>query len=84
MSLSLILACAWAVAATGAAFLPPRINWPLAYGLIALGIPLVGYVTWQNGPVWGMLVLAGGISMLRWPMIYLWRWAKRRLGVKDP
>ncbi|MHC0054101.1 DUF2484 family protein [Actibacterium sp. D379-3] len=84
MTLSLILACLWVVVATGAAYLPPRINWPLAYGLIAVGIPLLGFVTWENGPVWGLLVLAAGASMLRWPLIYFIRWAKRVLRAKRP
>ncbi|MDZ4093349.1 MAG: DUF2484 family protein [Paracoccaceae bacterium] len=83
MSASLILSCLWVVIATGIAFLPVRLTWWGAYGLIACGIPLVGWVTLQNGPIVGLLVLAGGASMLRWPMIYLWRWIKTRAGFAD-
>lgn len=75
MNLSLILACAWAIAANVLAMLPSRDNhWRRAYLLIAAGIPIVGYVTYQNGPVWGLLVMAAGASVLRWPVRYLWRW----------
>ena len=44
--------------------------------LIGIGIPLVGFVTYQNGPWVGLIVLIAGMSMLRWPVIYLGRWAR--------
>lgn len=78
MTPSLALACVWAVVATIIAMLPNRIHWPAAYGLIAVGIPLVGWVTYQNGPVVGLLVLAAGVSVLRWPVIHLFRWLRHR------
>ncbi|NDV63645.1 DUF2484 family protein, partial [Puniceicoccales bacterium CK1056] len=46
--------------------------------LIAVGIPILGFVTWQHGPWFGMLVLAAGMSVLRWPVIYLGRWIKSK------
>lgn len=73
MTLSLVLACVWAVVAGAIGMMPSRIHWPAAYGLIAVGIPLLGYVTYENGPVWGLLALAAGASVLRWPLIYLGR-----------
>ncbi|MDF1715613.1 MAG: DUF2484 family protein [Antarcticimicrobium sp.] len=80
MTPSLILACLWAVAANLSAMLPSRDNhWRRAYGLIALGIPLLGWVTYQNGPWIGLLVLAAGMSVLRWPVLYLARWLRRRV-----
>ena len=79
MSLSLILVCLWAVVANVLAMTPSRDNhWRNAYVLIVIGIPLVGLVTWQHGPWVGLLVLAGGTSMLRWPVIYLTRWLRGR------
>ncbi|SFN69921.1 Protein of unknown function [Roseovarius lutimaris] len=82
MTLSLLLACLWAFAANVLAMLPSRDNlWRRAYGLIAVGVPILGFVTWQNGPWVGLLVLAAGMSVLRWPVIYLGRWL-RRLGRK--
>ena len=80
MSLSLALALVWLVLANVAAMIPSRDNhWARAYGLIGLGVPLVGWVTWVNGPVVGLLVLAAGASVLRWPLIYLGRWVRRHL-----
>ncbi|MEX0366571.1 MAG: DUF2484 family protein [Ruegeria sp.] len=78
MNTSLILACVWAVVANVLAMTPSRDNhWTRAYALIAVGIPLVGYVTYENGPWIGLLVLAAGMSVLRWPVIYLTRWLRR-------
>ncbi|MCF6432017.1 DUF2484 family protein [Leisingera sp. MMG026] len=81
MSVSLILAAIWALAANVLAMIPSRDNhWRRAYVLIALGIPLLGYVTYENGPWWGLAVLLAGMSVLRWPVIYLGRWVKRSLS----
>ncbi len=41
--------------------------------LIATGIPLLGWVTYQNGPLWGLLAMAAGASILRWPLLHLLR-----------
>ena len=81
MSLSLILACLWLIAANLIGMVPSRDHhWRAAYGLIAVGIPIVGYVTWQMGPVLGLLVLAAGASVLRWPVYYVWRWVRGLVG----
>ncbi|MES2843907.1 MAG: DUF2484 family protein [Pseudomonadota bacterium] len=84
MTVSLTLACLWAVLATVAAMLPNRIHWPAAYVLIAVGIPLLGWVTYQNGPFIGMLVLAAGVSVLRWPVLFLFRWIARKTRPEEP
>ncbi len=82
MNESLLAACLWAITATVTAMLPSRDkHWRAAYLLIAIGIPILGYVTYQNGPWVGLVVLAAGASILRWPLIHLWRWARRR-GVR--
>ncbi|WP_020042201.1 DUF2484 family protein [Salipiger mucosus] len=79
MTISLFLACLWAILATVMGILPSRDNhWTRAYILIALGIPLLGYVTWENGPWVGLLVLLAGMSVLRWPLRYLLRWVRAR------
>ena len=81
MSLSLILALVWLVLANLIAMFPSRDqHWRAAYGLIALGIPIVGYVTYENGPWLGLLILAAGASVLRWPVWTLWRWIRRLVG----
>lgn len=75
MSLSLVLACIWAIIANVLAMVPSRDNhWWRAYMLIAAGVPILGFVTYQNGPWWGLAVLIAGMSILRWPVIYLGRW----------
>jgi len=77
---SLALTCLWLIAANVIAMLPARDNhWRAAYALIALGVPLLGYVTWQNGPIVGLLAAAAGMSVLRWPLIYALRWVRARL-----
>lgn len=79
MSTSLILTCVWAIAANLIGMLPSKdYHWRAAYVLIALGVPLVGWVTWANGPWIGLLVLAAGASILRWPLWHLWLWATGR------
>lgn len=82
MTASLILACLWAIIASVVAMVPRRFHWPGVVVMVVTGIPLLGWVTWQNGPLWGMLVLAGGASMLRWPVVplarRLWRGGVRR------
>lgn len=78
MILPLAMGCLWLVVANMIAMLPSRdYHWRAAYVLIALGIPLLGWVTYAAGPIWGMVFLAAGASLLRWPLVYLWRWMRR-------
>jgi hypothetical protein len=78
MPLSLILACLWALGANLLAMTPSRDkHWRAAAALIAVGIPILGYVTYQTGPLMGFLCLLAAISVLRWPVVYLWRWMRR-------
>ena len=85
MTLSLILAFLWVIIANISAMIPSKDNyWTRAYFLIGIGVPLLGYVTYENGPVWGMIFLAAGASMLRWPVVYLGRWVKRRVFRTSP
>ncbi|EBA03046.1 MAG: DUF2484 family protein [Paracoccaceae bacterium] len=83
MNISIILAGAWLIGANIIGILPSRDkHWRAAYILIAIGIPLLGYVTYENGPLIGLLCLAAGMSILRWPLIYLGRWVKRKVATK--
>jgi hypothetical protein len=77
------LGCAWLIVANVLALLPSRDNhWARAYGLIALGVPLLGYITYTNGPLLGVVFLIAGASILRWPVIHLARWTRRLFGRK--
>ena len=84
MTPSIICAALWAVVANVIAMLPTRDHhWRAAYALIATGIPILGYVTWQNGPWIGLIVLVAGMSVLRWPVIYLGRWMRGKAARRD-
>ncbi len=79
--IALALAFAWLIFANVLAMFPSRDNhWKAAYVLIAIGIPILGWVTYQNGPIVGLLVLAAGASILRWPVVFLWRWVRGLVG----
>ena len=77
MTPALICAIIWLVVANVMAMIPSRDNlWQRAYFLMALGLPLLIWLFYQNGIFVGLLFLAGAISVLRWPMIYLARWLR--------
>ena len=79
MSAPLILGLLWLIAANVIAMFPSRdYHWSNAYRLIALGLPILAWIAWENGVLIGFLFLAGGASVLRWPVIYLWRWIRKR------
>lgn len=82
MSLAFMLSCLWFVVANAVAMLPSRDHhWTAAYVLFALGVPLLGWLTLEHGPVAGMVALAAGASVLRWPLIFLMR---RLRGIGRP
>jgi hypothetical protein len=81
MSLPLVLAFLWLILANVLAMIPSKDGHRArAVFLIIIGVPLVGWVSWVNGPVVGLLLLAAGVSVLRWPVLFLLRWIKRRIG----
>ncbi|THH39056.1 DUF2484 family protein [Aliishimia ponticola] len=83
MSLPLILACLWAVVANVIAMFPSRDNhWRNAYILIAIGIPILVAIGYRHGVLLALLVMVAGMSILRWPMIYLMRWLRGLLSGK--
>lgn len=85
MSIAFLAALLWLITANVIAMFPSRDrHWTNAYILIAAGIPLAGFVTWHHGPIWGMLFVAGGASVLRWPLIYLWRWVAAKVERQEP
>jgi Protein of unknown function (DUF2484) len=79
--IALALAFAWLIGANVLAMFPSRDNhWKAAYVLIAIGIPILGWVTYENGPIVGLVLLAAGASVLRWPVVFLWRWVRGLVG----
>jgi hypothetical protein len=83
MSAALMLACVWLVTANVIGMFPSKhAHWPAAYALIALGLPILGWVFWQDGPWAGLVVLAAAASVLRWPVRYLLRWVAGLIGIR--
>lgn len=81
MPVAIILACLWILVACAAGMAPARYHWPAAWALIATGIPLLGFLTLTMGPVWGLVALAAGASILRWPIL---RAGQRLAGLLAP
>jgi hypothetical protein len=80
MTPSLILALIWALSANVLAMIPSNDNhWFRAYVLIAVGLPILGYVFWENGFWIGVIILAAALSVLRWPLRYLASWLQRKI-----
>lgn len=73
-------ACLRAVVADLPAMLPAKDDqWHRAWGPIACGLPILGWVVLENGPWVGLIVLFAGMSVLRWPE--RWLRAQFRRGV---
>lgn len=78
--LPIVAGLLWLVAANLLGMIPSRDNhWRRAYVLIAIGVPLLGWITYAFGPWIALAFLACGASILRWPLIYLGRWLRARL-----
>ena len=85
MSGSIIAALVWLILANVIAMFPSRDNhWSIAYVLIAIGVPLLGRLTYENGPWVGFAAMLAGASLLRWPVRYLLRWIKRVIKPVTP
>lgn len=73
------VACVWLIAANLAAILPSKDNhWRRAYVLMATGAPLTVWLGFSQGWPASLIFLACAASVLRWPLILFWQWAKRR------
>jgi len=81
MSAALTAAFIWVVAGNISAMIPSKDNyWTRAYILMATGVPLLIWLVYQDGLIWGAILLAAAASMLRWPLVYVWRWLRGRGG----
>lgn len=77
MTVPLALCLIWLIAANLIGMLPTRDkHWRAAYALIAIGLPLLAWLTWEAGVLIGLLFLAAAGSVLRWPVYFLGRWLK--------
>ncbi|WP_420344730.1 DUF2484 family protein [Paenirhodobacter sp.] len=47
--------------------------WPVAWAVIGAGVPLLGWVTYVEGPMLGLAALLIGVTALRVPMRGLMR-----------
>ncbi len=76
MTAPLALACVWLLGAV-LALAPAPGRWRRVCVLVCLGVPLLGWLTVEHGPVAGLLALAVGAAALRWPASGLWRRPRR-------
>lgn len=60
MPLCLVFAMIWGLLAGSARAVPDRFRWSMSWALIGTGIPLLGFLTFQAGPIFGLggLVIA--------------------------
>ncbi|MBE1282674.1 MAG: DUF2484 family protein [Rhodobacteraceae bacterium] len=80
MSLSIVVAALWVLAATAVAMLPMRRQYGPGLALLLLAPVLIGWLWIDQGWVVGCAALAGFVSMFRHPLRYFWR--KWRGGVE--
>lgn len=79
----LILIGLWVVLAFVMAAFPSSDNhWRRAYVLIAVGMPMLFWITWRDGFLMGVLALIVGGLVLRWPVYFLWRRFSQSFGGK--
>ncbi|QFU09279.1 hypothetical protein PARPLA_02243 [Rhodobacteraceae bacterium THAF1] len=82
--MAVILGCIWVLVANGVAMLPSRDHhWTAAYVLIGIGVPLLVWIVASAGFWTGLIFFAAGVSILRWPFVYLARWFGRLTGARQ-
>lgn len=81
MSVSIVLALVWLIAVNLRGMFPSKDNhWRFAYGMIALGVPVLVVIWYQHGFWLALAFFLMAAWVMRWPVIYLWRWVKRKLN----
>ena len=79
MSLSVTLALLWMLAANVRAMFPSKDHlWRFAYGMIVIGVPILIFVWYEHGVLLALVFLFAAMWIMRWPVIYLWRWVKQK------
>jgi hypothetical protein len=84
VSLSLLLALIWGLAATGVAFLPWRAQFPPGIALLIAAPPLIAFLGYQHGALAAIAGLAAFVSMFRNPLVYFWRKYTGRGQTREP
>lgn len=81
MSYSLSAACCWIILAAILAAIPSNDNhWRRAYFLMAVGAPILAWVYWQDGVIFGLIFTAAAASVFRWPLRYGLAWLRRQMA----
>ncbi|SHH74438.1 DUF2484 family protein [Cognatishimia maritima] len=81
MSLSIVAALIWMLIVNIRAMFPSKDNhWKFAYAMIALGVPILIWVYLDHGLILAAVLLLGAMWVMRWPVIYLSRWIRRKVG----
>jgi hypothetical protein len=74
---ALTAALIWLTAVNVIGLLPSRDHhWRAAYVMIALAVPLLVWLIMQSGVWWGLGFALAAASVLRWPLVYVWRWVR--------
>ncbi|MEP2532755.1 DUF2484 family protein [Shimia sp.] len=76
MSIALVLACFWVLAATIVAMLPMHRQYVPGVMLLVAAPVLIGFIGWQHGALLGGVALFGFLSMFRRPLRHFYRKAR--------
>ena len=77
---SVAFALVWLIVINLRAMLPSSdAHWRFAYAMIAIGLPLIVWVTMQVGPLIAAVLLLAAGSVLRYPLLYASRWLMGRV-----
>ncbi len=79
MMAPILAICLWIVVAFVMALIPSNDNhWRRAYVLMAIGAPMLVWLIWNGAMIYAVIFLIVAASVLRWPLIYLYRWLRRQ------
>jgi hypothetical protein len=84
MSLPLILACVWVLVATVTALLPLRAQMVPGLALLVSAPVLMVWIGAAHGWVWLVPLVLAFASMMRNPLIYLWKRARGQMPDLPP
>ncbi|WP_435229720.1 DUF2484 family protein [Pseudopelagicola sp. nBUS_20] len=80
MSLSLVFALFWLLLVNlDAIFVSADHHWRFTFVMIAVGVPILIGVLYEDGGWMALLVLISAAWLMRWSALHLARWIKRRV-----